>query len=49
MYNAEIKSFVNAIRGSEAYPFTFKEDLENMKMLWQLEAKGGFSADVSNG
>lgn len=38
MYNAEIKSFVDAIKGTSKYPFTFKEDLENMKMLQKLEA-----------
>ncbi len=37
MYDAEIKAFVDAIRGGAPYPFTFKEDLENMKMLWELE------------
>ena len=38
MYNVEIKSFVDAIRGKADYPFTFREDLANMKMLERLEA-----------
>ncbi len=37
MYNAEIKAFIDAIRGKAAYPFTFKEDLANMNMLQRLE------------
>ena len=41
MYNAEIKSFVDAIRGKADYPFTFREDLENMKILQKLEAGRG--------
>lgn len=41
MYDAEIKSFIDAIRGKAKYPFTFKEDLENLKMLRKLEKGRG--------
>ena len=41
MYNAEIKSFVDAIKGVAKYPFTFEKDWENMKMLQRLEADCG--------
>jgi len=37
MYDAEIKSFVEAIRGVAPYPVTFKEDLENLRMLRAFE------------
>lgn len=37
MYNDEIKAFLDAIYGRMPYPFTFEENLENLKTLYKLE------------
>lgn len=41
MYNDEIKAFVDAIYGRAPYPYTFEEDLKNLKTLYKLESGGG--------
>jgi len=37
IYNDEIKAFLDAIYGRAPYPFTFEENLENLKTLYKLE------------
>lgn len=37
MYNDEIKAFLDAVYGRAPYPFTFEENLENLKTLYKLE------------
>ncbi len=37
MYNDEIKAFLEAISGRAKYPFTFEENLWNLRALFQLE------------
>lgn len=37
MYNAELGSFLNAIRGKKKYPYTFEEDEQNFALLRQIE------------
>ena len=41
MYNDEIKAFLEAIYGRAPYPYTFEEDLRNLKTLYKLESGGG--------
>ena len=36
-YNDEIKAFLDAVYGRTPYPFTFEENLENLKTLYKLE------------
>ncbi len=36
MYNDEVKAFLNAIRGKTEYPFSFEENLLNLKALSKL-------------
>ncbi len=36
-YNDEIKAFLDAIYGRAPYPFTFEENMENLKTLYKLE------------
>ncbi len=36
MYNDEIKAFLNAIAGKAPYPFSFEENLVNLKTLFQV-------------
>lgn len=36
MYNEEIKAFLDAIAGRSAYPFSFEENLFNLRALFQL-------------
>jgi predicted dehydrogenase len=40
MYNEEIKIFLQAIDGRRSYPYTFKEDHQNLKLLYALEDSG---------
>jgi len=37
MYEEEIGSFLNALRGKGEYPFTFKENHHFLKALFALE------------
>ncbi|QQG42898.1 MAG: Gfo/Idh/MocA family oxidoreductase [Candidatus Giovannonibacteria bacterium] len=37
MYNDEMKAFVDAIYGRAPYPYTFEEDLRNLRTLYKLE------------
>ena len=37
MYNEEVKSFLDAIRGKSPYPYTFGEDWDNLKILFKLQ------------
>lgn len=39
MYNDEIKAFLDAIRGEAPYPYSFQEDLNNLKILYRLAGK----------
>lgn len=39
MYNDEIKAFLDAIYGKNPYPYSFEENLLNLKMLYRLEEK----------
>ena len=41
MHEEEIKAFLDAIYGRTPYPYTFEEDLLNLKTLYKLEAGGG--------
>ena len=41
MYNDEIKTFLGAVYGRAPYPYTFEEDLRNLKTLYKLESGGG--------
>lgn len=36
MYNDEIKAFLDAIRGKAKYPFSFKDNLSNLKALFKI-------------
>src|SRR3989344_1234760 len=43
MHEEEIKAFLDAIYGRTPYPYTFEEDLLNLKTLFKLEALPRFS------
>ena len=36
MYNDEIKAFLDAVRGGAKYPFSFEENLQNLKALYKI-------------
>lgn len=36
MYNDEIKAFLDAVRGVAKYPFSFEENLNNLRMLFKI-------------
>lgn len=44
MYDAEIKAFLDAMRGTSPYPYTFEEVDANLKTLYRLESANG--ADI---
>ncbi|MBI2020914.1 Gfo/Idh/MocA family oxidoreductase [Candidatus Giovannonibacteria bacterium] len=41
MYNDEINTWLNAIRGKAEYPYTFEESMKNLAVLYKLESGGG--------
>ena len=41
MYNDEIKTWLDAIRGKAQYPYTFEESKKNLAALYKLESGGG--------